>query len=107
MEKKYLTSLCNTIRITTSGIKGALENPTKVVTINKDVVKHPTGVAAPSRAHDLWAKGLAKPKAEERMQDAGSAVNGKEPPLTLEEEWELEFAEVKRIHGAKHIDKTT
>lgn len=102
MEKEYLTGLRNTVCVATSGVKAALENPAKVDNIDKDVVKHLTGTAAPSRAHDLWAKTVLA-RTGDRKETEGlelSDTNG-ESPLTLQEEWDAEFAEAVRVHGKK------
>ncbi|KAG8972487.1 hypothetical protein FRC05_009840 [Tulasnella sp. 425] len=108
MEKEYLAALRNVVFVAISGIKGALENPTKVENIDKDVVKHLTGAMVPLRPHDLWAKAeLAKPKEEATDADQ---VAGETAPLTespsLQDQWEAVFDEAKKTHGVKAANRT-
>lgn len=102
MEKEYLGGLRNTISVATSGVKSALENPARADNIDKDVVKYLTGAAAPARPHDLWAKAeLEASKCEEKPEGQTLAPEAGELPLTLQQEWDAEFAELKKVHGAR------
>lgn len=113
MEKEYLTSLRNLVSVATSGIKSALENPSKVENIDKEIVKQLTGTNRPSRPHDLWATSLLDLlKTEEK--EPGSELEGDDDEAcqgqlaqarALRSGWEEAYNEVKKTEGAKHASR--
>ncbi|KAG8902566.1 hypothetical protein FRC00_002450 [Tulasnella sp. 408] len=111
MEKEYLTSLRNLVSVATSGIKSALDNPSKVESIDKDIIKQLTGTNRPSRPHDLWATSLLNLlKTEDKepgsdMESDDDDDDNREEQLTqaraLRSGWEEMYDQVKKTKGAK------
>ncbi|KAG9047219.1 hypothetical protein FS837_002781 [Tulasnella sp. UAMH 9824] len=113
MEKEYLTSLRNLVSVAASGIKSALENPSKVEKIDKEIIKLLTGTNRPSRPHDLWATSLLDLlKTEEK--ETGSDIEGdddddREEQLAqaraLKSGWEEAYNQFKKTEGAKRASR--
>ncbi|KIO29008.1 hypothetical protein M407DRAFT_6486 [Tulasnella calospora MUT 4182] len=110
MEKEYLTSLRNLVSVATSGIKSTLENPSKVESINRDIVKQLTGANGPSRPHDLWIKSILDRLKEDELEadndgDAGRRQEELAEARALEAEWTARYNQIKKVHGSKYATR--
>ncbi|KAG8901154.1 hypothetical protein FRC00_008741 [Tulasnella sp. 408] len=106
MEKDYLNALRNVVFVAISGIKPALQNPSKVENIDKEIVKQLSGAGAPRRPHDLWARDQQeKAKAEQSK----AAQSGEKKPSNgesnLDSEWHTVFEEAKVALGVETATK--